>query len=281
MKALSFQLQDLKSFISILPNPLKDLTVTHNFLTSIFLSSLNYLDPITSYLPADENYFRFTDFLESRFSPKSVISSSFSISEKIDQTYQIILSKFPISNDKGEQVLFRYVNRYWSEQLSLLSVKVSSFNPTLQKLIVTYKNASLQSIQVPQPCLKFVQLDSTVDSFMKSSQTLVNCLDLFFECLFFECPFDIANQFYNIYIRMNAFCSQKLEKKAKEEDVNETIVFLWKLLILSTEVPYPELIIDFVNEYFQLKLIPAQFYDYICQPIQAMNQVLQFIKESK
>ena len=264
IKAIEAAIADIKIVSKFIPRLFTKPEVCSTVLINIIKASLRFRDPLTSYLPETPDFATFVDFLHSRFSPiRYNDKQSDQIDTLISSTVEKIRSFANIKETTHVQILTALSVRYWFNRTLICDIEYSKTNPELINYIHSLKNNPIQSLNPPQILIKSLKhlLKLSIIDYITEEEALFPAIGELFMCFFCNSPVDIAFRVYSIHLRFAGFMSQLIKKSLTDKNTLECVAFLWKVLIISSDLPCYDAIFSFVIKYAQISFVPQILYE--------------------
>ena len=284
LKCIDALMNDVKIEMKFLPRLFSKPEACSTSIFNILQSSVRFRDPLTSFLPETPEAYTFADFMQSLFSPvKYNESQPEPIESLIKTTIEAMRSFAVIKKTEHVQVLTQLSVRYWFERTLIADKEFQKTNPRLIRYITSLKTKTVESMKPPKIFAKAFRdsLKMTIIEFINGNKLLVYASEQLFTCMFQNSPVEIAYETNSIHLRMAGFVSPYIKKDIQNKNTVECVAFLWKLLFICTEIPYPDAVFNFVAKYARTACIPQPLFEKCTLPIRAISQFEDEMKSSK
>ena len=264
IKATEVAIADIKIASKFIPRIFTKPEVCATVIFNITKNSVRFRDPLTSYLPETAEAATFADFIQSKFSTvRYNENQKVTIDTLIASTVETLRNFAHIKETAQIQVLTAMSVRYWFNKILICNKEYLKTNPQLIGFMHSHKNNPLSSLDPPRILTKAMKdsMNVPINDFIVKDVALFPAIGELFMCLFYNSPVDVAFRVYNIHLRFAGFMSHLIKKNITDKSTLECVAFLWKVLLISADVPCMDAIFAFVIKYAQIAFIPQIFYE--------------------
>ncbi|EAY17701.1 hypothetical protein TVAG_170140 [Trichomonas vaginalis G3] len=263
-KAVEYQLADIKIAMSFIPRPFIKPDSCATAIQNILKSAANIRDPLTHYLSDSYESATFGDFIQSRFSPiRYTEKEPDTIDNLIELTVEMIKSFAGIKQPEQINALADFSVRYWFKRLQVCEEFYQQYDPKIPNYLASLRNKKISELGPPKTFEKMMHnyLNMKPAEFFASFQLLNQSIENLLALCFENSPVEISLEAYIINLRFAGFSAPYLKKDIHDKLTIEWVVFLWKIVFILSDLPYPEKIFEFVKKYYVLARIPKMLLD--------------------
>jgi len=272
IRSIDIALSDIKIVMIFTPKLFSKPEDCVVVLNATIQNVLKFKDPLSAYIPETEDANTFADFVRSRFCPiRWAESQKTPLDARIEITIEMISSFAGIKTREHVGALAALSARYWFNKSLVCNQELRSSNTRLQEYIASLKNAPLSSVKIPKHFAKIAAPHSTPLAFyIAENHSLEGACDIMNTLIFYSCPIDIAYNIHLIHLILSGFVAKRLKLDINHKKVIETMPFMWKIVFIVTNIPYPDALFDFIKKWAMVDCIPPMLLERCQIPAQVI-----------
>jgi len=275
-RSAELALADLKKQLNFIPHPFSEKESNQQFVRQIISAGMLLKDPESGYLSHIDEYDLFSHFLHSSKSPFKIPKSPPDNINEFLQTIVDSLSAFielPSESQAEKQILYSYSTRFIFDEYCLFN-SMKSTESNLSNIIFAFHSKKIQDIGVSFEFIpeKFSSNDSW--GLFETTPMLTSVISQFTSCLFLPNPIDIAHVIHLISLSMAGAIAQWNSRNLEMANSFDGLFNMWKVLFIASQLPYPDALFDFIQQWESLVSMPPQYIN-ICRVPRAV--ILTFL----
>ena len=283
LKALDALLADVKTGMKFIPRLFTNPEVCAMVLMNVIQSAMHYKDPLTNYLPATLEGNAFSDLIQSRFSPiRYCEKQPDTIENLIELTVEMMKSFAAIKQKDHIYILTSLAVRYWFDRTLVCNEFYPTGDPKFVIYLQSLKHTVVSSHKPPKIFAKADKhrMELSVNDFFMQDKLLRPAIDSLFMLSFYTSPTDIAFEVHVIDLRLAGYVAAVIKKDINDKNTVECVAFLWRLLIIVSDLPFPDTLFEFVMRYAEVAYIPTGILKKANIPTNIVRQLLLDMKKS-
>lgn len=254
IRAVTFGMDELKDAIRVLSYPFVARGATKQLLLTLLENMTKLYDPNTCYLCETDDFAQFSYVLQKRmnvFIEESCDFESMTLAQRIMHVSERIVEVLALTNENEKTVLGLCVARFWFRETMAVNEVLSKPVLRLEERFRDLRDQKLRDLLPPNEIS--LDLSLTPREFFQSNPMLTQIDAILLECLFQYCPSDVARIVNLVQLRFAAFAASILHKSIEDRAINPFVMFLWKILYISSPVPFHRCII-FAEAYMRISV---------------------------